>query len=130
MNKKLATAFLATGLMLGGVGAASAYDGSATTPEAENTAEVSGQTNGGQIITVQDPEGTEEAPEATEDREGRRHHGRRGCGLDAAAEAIGIEVGELRAALDDGSTIADVAEANGVDNDSVIEALLDRVPVS
>ena len=37
-------------------------------------------------------------------------HGHFGAGLDAAAEAIGIESEELRTALRDGSTIAEVAE--------------------
>ena len=63
------------------------------------------------------------------EREGlpaRGHHGRGhfGAGLDAAAEAIGIESEELRTALRDGSTIAEVAEANDVDVQSVIDALV------
>ena len=52
---------------------------------------------------------------------GRGHFG---AGLDAAAEAIGIESEELRTALRDGSTIAEVAEANGVDVQTVIDALV------
>jgi uncharacterized protein YidB (DUF937 family) len=55
------------------------------------------------------------------------HPQRRGCGgrgTGAAAEAIGITPEELREALDGGSTIADVAEANGVDPASVVEALV------
>jgi len=52
---------------------------------------------------------------------GRGHFG---AGLDAAAEAIGIESEELRAALEDGSTIAEVAEANDVEVQTVIDALV------
>ena len=52
---------------------------------------------------------------------GRGHFG---AGLDAAAEAIGIESEELRTALRDGSTIAEVAEANDVDVQTVIDALV------
>lgn len=58
------------------------------------------------------------------------HHGPRGHGgfrihgLEAAADAIGITPDELRTALQDGSTIAEVAEANDVDVDAVIEALV------
>ncbi len=52
---------------------------------------------------------------------GPGHHG---PGLDAAAEAIGISVDDLRAALQDGSTLADVAEANGVEVDALIQALV------
>lgn len=51
-------------------------------------------------------------------------HGRFGAGLDAAAEAIGIESEELRAALRDGATIAEVAEANDVDVQDVVDALV------
>jgi hypothetical protein len=55
---------------------------------------------------------------------GRPGHGHFGAGLDAAAEAIGIESEEVRAALRDGSTIAEVAEANDVDVQTVIDALV------
>ena len=44
--------------------------------------------------------------------------------LDAAADAIGITEDELRAALRDGSSIAEVAEANDVDVQTVIDALV------
>lgn len=53
-----------------------------------------------------------------------RGHGFFGARLDTAAEAIGITAEELRAALQDGSTIAEVAEANGVDLQVVIDALV------
>jgi transposase-like protein len=55
-----------------------------------------------------------------------RGHGRGhfGAGLDAAAAAIGVESEDLRAALQDGSTIAEVAEANGVEVQTVIDALV------
>lgn len=52
---------------------------------------------------------------------GPGHHG---PGLEAAAEAIGISVEDLRTALADGSTLAEVAEANGVDVDTLIRALV------
>lgn len=129
MNKKLATTFLATGLLLGGVGAASAYDGSAATgvdTVDSSTVESGESVTNGQIITIQDPDGaTQEAPEGTE---GDRPEGRRGrgeCGVDAAAAAIGIDVDDLRTALGEGSTIADVAEANGVDPDAVVAAMVE-----
>ncbi len=53
---------------------------------------------------------------------GRGHHHL--PGLEAAAEAIGISVGDLRTALRDGSTVAEVAAAHDVDVDAVIEALV------
>lgn len=51
-------------------------------------------------------------------------HGRRGPGLEAAAEAIGITADELRTELQDGSSIADVAAANDVELQAVIDALV------
>jgi hypothetical protein len=50
--------------------------------------------------------------------------GRGGPGLEAAAGAIGITEDELRTALRDGSTLTEVAEANGVDPQAVIDALV------
>jgi hypothetical protein len=44
--------------------------------------------------------------------------------LDEAADAIGIEEDELLAALRDGQTLAEVAESNGVDPQTVIDALV------
>jgi polyhydroxyalkanoate synthesis regulator phasin len=44
--------------------------------------------------------------------------------LDEAADAIGIEDDELLAALSDGQTIAEVAEGEGVDPQTVIDALV------
>jgi uncharacterized protein YidB (DUF937 family) len=53
-------------------------------------------------------------------------HPRRSAAIRTAAEAIGIEADELRDALRDGQTIAQVAEANGVDPQDVIDALVAR----
>ena len=50
-------------------------------------------------------------------------HGR-GLGLDAAAEVIGISDDELRTALRDGSSIAEVAEDNGVAVPTVVDAVV------
>ncbi|HEY7565602.1 MAG TPA: hypothetical protein VIA81_11815, partial [Acidimicrobiia bacterium] len=44
--------------------------------------------------------------------------------LEEAAAAIGIEVADLRSALRDGQSIAEVANANGVDPQAVIDALV------
>lgn len=54
---------------------------------------------------------------------GGRMHGR-GPGLSVAAEAIGIERSTLADALRDGQTIADVARANDVDVQTVIDAIV------
>jgi uncharacterized protein YidB (DUF937 family) len=53
-------------------------------------------------------------------------HPRLSAALRTAAEAIGIDVGDLAAALRDDQTIAQVAEANGVDPQEVIDALVAR----
>ena len=45
-------------------------------------------------------------------------------GLDAAAEVIGIEEDDLRDALRDGTTLAELAEQNGVAVQAVIDALV------
>jgi hypothetical protein len=50
--------------------------------------------------------------------------GRGGPGLDAAAKALGIDASELRTDLQSGRTIAEVAEAKGVDVQTVIDALV------
>jgi hypothetical protein len=56
------------------------------------------------------------------------HGGRRGrlleAGLDTAATVIGIMSDELKTALQSGKSIADVATANGVDPQTVIDALV------
>jgi predicted DNA-binding protein YlxM (UPF0122 family) len=54
---------------------------------------------------------------------GGRGHGR-GPGLDAAAEALGITADELRTELEGGATIAEVAEAKGVEKQAVIDAMV------
>jgi hypothetical protein len=47
-----------------------------------------------------------------------------GPGLDAMAEAIGIDVEDLRAALQDGQTPAEVAEDNGVSRADLVDAVV------
>jgi uncharacterized protein YidB (DUF937 family) len=59
------------------------------------------------------------------ERDARRHP-RRSAAIRATAEVIGIDADELRDALRDGQTIAQVAEANGVDPQHVIDALVAR----
>jgi hypothetical protein len=59
---------------------------------------------------------TEESPDG---REGC--HG--GPALEAMAEAIGIDVEELRTALEDGQSPAEVAEANGVSRQDLVDAI-------
>ncbi len=68
-----------------------------------------------------------ETDNGSESGEGRSN-GKRGCkgrSLETAATTIGIDQADLKAALEEGSTIADVAEANGVDAQTVIDALVE-----
>lgn len=53
----------------------------------------------------------------------RRGPGRAGK-LAVAAEAIGIDVEDLRTQIRDGATVAEVAEANGVSSDAVVDAIV------
>ena len=74
----------------------------------------------------------DDAPEEAEPWTGRRGglhplgHGAPGAHLETVAEVIGVSVDELRAALVDGRSIAEVAEANGVDRQAVVDALVEE----
>ncbi|MCO5319107.1 MAG: hypothetical protein M9942_11790 [Microthrixaceae bacterium] len=54
----------------------------------------------------------------------RGHRGRRFPSLEAAAETIGVDREDLAAALRDGSTLAEVAQDNGVEPQAVIDAMV------
>lgn len=137
-NHKLITVATLAGLTLGGLSvsaaAAQSYgensslapvEESAAVETTDDTVEPTVESDAGDIVLVQDTEepGTTEG-EVDGEREGRRRH-RGGCDLDEAAAAIGIEEADLRGAVDSGDTIADVAAANGVDVDVVIDAMVD-----
>ncbi len=64
------------------------------------------------------------AERAQEARADFGHRGHRGARLEAAADAIGITPEQLRGAVQAGSTIAEVAGDNGVDPQTVIDALV------
>jgi hypothetical protein len=61
---------------------------------------------------------------APEDGRGPCRGPGRGKHLDVAAQAIGIEVDALREALRGGQTMAEVAQANGVDVQTVVDAIV------
>ncbi len=113
MKKTLATIGATTTLALGGLGLASM----ASAQTAEST----------DVDTTATDDGT------TEEREGRRgnrgdgrrgHHGDCGARGEAVAELLGIEAEDLRAQLEAGSTLAEIAEANGVDPDDLVDQLV------
>jgi hypothetical protein len=68
-------------------------------------------------------DGEDEATTEVEDAP-RPDHRRGHELLSTAAEAIGIGEDELRTALEEGQSIAQVAEANGVDVDAVVDAMV------
>jgi hypothetical protein len=67
-----------------------------------------------------------EAPRRGPGRGGHHGFGFR-AGFDAVADAIGISEDDLHAALRDGQTIAEVAGANGVDVQAVVDAMVAEV---
>jgi uncharacterized protein (DUF433 family) len=70
-------------------------------------------------------DGTTTTTTAEDDAGRLGHHGLgRGIALDVAAKVIGISVDDLRDELEDGKTIAEVAEAHDVDVQKVIDALV------
>lgn len=79
----------------------------------------------GALLGTPDTSGAQESTTTTEDDDGtvvRTEH--RGKHLDAAASALGMTVEELEAELEAGKTIAEVAAAQDVDVDTVIDALV------
>ena len=64
------------------------------------------------------------APDDATPPEGAGCMGHHGPGLDVLAEAIGIDEADLRAALEDGQTPAEVAEDNGVSREDLVAALV------
>ena len=54
---------------------------------------------------------------------GRRHHGGRGAKLEAAAEYLGLTKAELREALDEDTSLADVATDRGKSVPGLVDAL-------
>ena len=68
-------------------------------------------------------ESTDTTTETTEDttRQGRGGHGNKGA---AVAEILGLTQDEVRTALSEGQTVADLAEAQGIEIQSVIDAII------
>jgi len=78
---------------------------------------------------AQDDDATEDAESWMGQGGGFRHRGpggEPGAHLETVAEVIGISVDDLRTALADGQSIAEVAEANGVDRQDVVDALVEE----
>lgn len=126
MNKRIKTAvgsvaLVSASLLGGGLFAATA---------------VNAQVDDAPVETVLDGDGVEAPADAPEEgdtadapEDGRRgrhgHRGHRGARAEETAGLLGIEVDELRTALQAGDTLAEVAEANGVDPQTIIDAKVD-----
>lgn len=75
------------------------------------------------VTTLQDARPAEGERGGREGRGGRRGPAR-GAHLETAASVIGVTADDLKTALQSGQSIADVATANGVDPQEVIDALV------
>ena len=125
-NKKLLTASMIAGLALGGLSAGAVASAQGYGGEQDTGTEIVVEADTSrldEVVLVQDTN-EPETNETDGERQGRRGHGR-GCNLEDAAAAIGIDEADLKAALDDGNTIAEVAQANGVDVHTVIGDMVD-----
>jgi hypothetical protein len=139
MNIKKALPIVAAALALGLLLGATVFGpGSATAQESTTDNVGEGEERSGRLRDALEPlveDGTLTGAQADAVAEhlasafpGRHGHFiGRGPGLasfEAAAEIIGIENSELREALSDGATLAEVAEANGVDVETLINGLV------
>ena len=126
MRKKLIIATAASVLTLGGVAVAVpvlADTDTETTVVDRIKDALSGLVDDGSLTQAQADEVATTLSEAGLGRGG--HHGGGRLGLDAAATALDMTEAELRTALEpDGTTLADVAEAQGVEVDTLVEALV------
>lgn len=125
--KAVTSSLIISGLLLGGFGTAQIV--SAQTADDDDTA-VDNETDAN-TETDTDTESDEDADgtraDRRGDRDGTRSEGRKGgggCNQEALADAIGISVDELSAAREEGASLAEIAEANGVDPDVVAEVLI------
>lgn len=130
MNKTLTKALLSATLLTSGViGAGSVIaqagnDADATAP-AVATAEADEATAPAGLQTTDEPADDVTSTDVADDDGVDRGDGR-GCGNnEAVAETLGLTTDELRDARDGGSTIAEIAAAQGVDVDEVVQAIVD-----
>lgn len=60
------------------------------------------------------------------DCDGDKEHGKFGARLSGLAELVGTDTDGLKAELGDGKTLAEIAEANGIEAQTVIDALVEK----
>ncbi|MCP4435188.1 MAG: hypothetical protein GY812_06765 [Actinomycetia bacterium] len=145
IHKKLAIAGITAGLVGGGAagavltsaGVSGAEPASVTQDEGEQAPEEGARPDKGDFLaealaplvadgTINQSQADAVIEALKEARpEGRKGHGHKGIkGGEAAAEALGITTQELRQALRDGATIAEVAALQGVDVQTVVDAMV------
>ncbi|WNV77130.1 hypothetical protein [Geodermatophilus sp. DSM 44513] len=130
MRRKLVVAATAGALTLTGlavavpaVAATEETDGTSTTVVDRIKDALSGLVDDGSITQEQADEVATTLSEAGPGWHGGHHGGWRG--LDTAAETLGMTEDELRTALDaEGATLAQVAEDQGVEVDTLVDALV------
>lgn len=79
----------------------------------------SGAQDGTTTTTTAPADGNGAAPDG-----GGHGHGRGGIDLEVAAETLGLTADEVRTQLQDGKSLAEIAEAQGVDKQDLIDALV------
>lgn len=132
MNKTIAAATMAASLAVGGLaGAALGAPGVAGATDLTSSGVAAGAgwvqdalsgLVGDETITQEQADAVETALE--EARPHREMRGFRHLGHGVVAEALGVTEDELRTALRDGQTVADVAEEQGVDVQVVVDAVI------
>lgn len=141
MNRTIAAAVVAGSLAAGGlagaalgapgiagagagaaeVTAAAAIDGAGWVQDA-----LAGLVTDG-TITQEQSDAVAAALEEARPEHGPGHGGRHHIPLDAVSEALGVTEDDLRTSLRDGQTVAEVAEAEGVELQVVVDAALDAL---
>ena len=111
IKRSLAIAGVAGATILGGLSLGTTISAAQTDSSSSSSAPAAPGTD-----TTPNPD----RPADCDQGPGRPH----GPNLDVAASAIGIDASELRDALHNGSTLAQVAEDHGVDPQTVIDALV------
>lgn len=126
MKKSIAAAALALSLATGGATGA-LLAGPAVAGAADAATGAAGWVQDALSGLVDDGTITQEQADAVEaaleDARPRRAFGHR-IGLTTVADALGMSAEDLRAALADGATIAEVAQEQGVDVQDVIDAMV------
>ena len=108
--------------MIGAVAMAAAVTGGAAAGALTGAPGVSGAQD---ASTTTAPEAADTPDAGTiEQRPGHHLRGMAGLKLEAAAEVLGISEDDLKAAIRDGQTLAEIAEANGVERQAVVDALV------